>query len=124
MGHLSRATWHYNFPGILLPAERVASQHYFPIVGGILSRTTIALNIAVGAGALVPAQRTAKELTARLVSYLDSDSDTETDEPTGDETDESMDITYINRTVKFLPATVDRLTDKFNQVFKEFIRLG
>ena len=57
-----------------------------------------------------------------IIGY--SDSDTEIKETTGDESDESIDITDINSNVKFLPATVDGRADRVNQLFKEFIRQG
>ena len=40
------------------------------------------------------------------------------------DTDESIDIIDINPNVKFLPTTVDGLADRFNQLFKEFMRQG
>ena len=53
-----------------------------------------------------------------------SDSDTETEVASNTESDESMDITDIKANVKFLPATVDGLADRFNQLPKEFTRQG
>ena len=46
------------------------------------------------------------------------DSDTET------ESDESIEISDIKPNVKFLPATVDGLGDRFNQQFTEFMWQG
>ena len=40
------------------------------------------------------------------------------------DTDESIDITDIKPNVKFLPATVDGLAGRFNQLLKEFMQQG
>ena len=45
--------------------------------------------------------------------------DTET---AGDESDESIDITDIKPNVKFLPASIDVLAERFNKLSKEFMR--
>ena len=54
----------------------------------------------------------------------ESDEDEEEHEHSDIESDQSIDIADINPKVKFLPATVDGLVERFSELFKEFIREG